>query len=94
MAQPAPAFDGLFDMLEERAVPADQTLPDTGVGIELERALAPAFIHTPEYGTRCSTLVVQHTGGRLQFAEREQTPGQPQTTRRFEIVSVAPQRVA
>jgi len=50
----------LFDALADRHVPADTALPDTGVGIERERMLAPAFIRSPDlrYGTRCSTLVI------------------------------------
>lgn len=50
----------LFDALGDREVPADAALPDTGVGLERERQLAPVFIRTPDqrYGTRCSTVVV------------------------------------
>ena len=33
-------------------------LPDTGVGIELERALSPPFLRGEIYGTRCSTIVL------------------------------------
>ncbi|CAN5903404.1 NRDE family protein [soil metagenome] len=50
----------LFDALADRSIAADATLPDTGLGLERERMLAPAFILTPDasYGTRCSTLVI------------------------------------
>jgi uncharacterized protein with NRDE domain len=50
----------LFDALADRTQPDDADLPDTGVGAERERMLAPAFIRTPDqrYGTRCSTLVI------------------------------------
>jgi uncharacterized protein with NRDE domain len=50
----------LFHALADRNVPDDELLPDTGVGIERERMLAPAFIRSPDhsYGTRCSTLVI------------------------------------
>lgn len=55
-------------------VPArDDELPDTGVGLELERMLSPPFIVTPEYGTRCSTLV-RVAAGRIQFLERRFDP--------------------
>lgn len=45
----------------------DDVLPDTGVGIELERRLSAAFIRGEHYGTRASTLVaVDHNGhGRI-----------------------------
>jgi len=45
------------DLLEDEQQPADDVLPDTGVGIELERLLAPVFVRgSALYGTRASTL--------------------------------------
>jgi uncharacterized protein with NRDE domain len=41
---------------EERA--PDERLPQTGIGLERERALSSIFIKTPVYGTRCSTLLL------------------------------------
>ena len=56
----------LFAALAERAPAADDALPQTGVHIELERQLSPAFIRTPDqsYGTRCSTLIITERAGR------------------------------
>ncbi len=57
----------LAALTDGRPAPDDE-LPDTGVGLELERALSPAFIDLPaaDYGTRCSTLVRLGPGrGRL-----------------------------
>jgi uncharacterized protein with NRDE domain len=50
----------LFAALADRTEAADELLPQTGVPIEMERQLSPAFIRTPDgrYGTRCSTLVI------------------------------------
>lgn len=48
--------DRLIAALAARGVP-DGELPDTGVGRALEERLAPMFICSPEYGTRCSTVV-------------------------------------
>jgi uncharacterized protein with NRDE domain len=50
----------LFSALADRTQPDDDTLPHTGVALEWERLLAPAFIRTPDqrYGTRCSTLII------------------------------------
>ena len=58
-------FADLFAALADRVVVPDDELPSTGVPIELERALAPAFIAMPSrgYGTRCSTLVVTERRG-------------------------------
>jgi uncharacterized protein with NRDE domain len=47
----------LLDLLTDHRQPADAALPDTGVGIELERLLAPVFVRgSAQYGTRASTL--------------------------------------
>ncbi|MEW6689133.1 MAG: NRDE family protein [Pseudomonadota bacterium] len=44
---------------------------DLGVAIEpLFGVLAPARIVAPEYGTRCSTILLRGIDGRVQFAER------------------------
>jgi uncharacterized protein with NRDE domain len=57
-------FAELFAALaDEQGAPDDQ-LPDTGVGVELERRLSSAFIRGAEYGTRASTVVaITHAGG-------------------------------
>lgn len=47
----------LFGALADDAPADDQALPDTGVGLALERMLSPAFIRGPRYGTRASTVV-------------------------------------
>ncbi|NBB76295.1 MAG: hypothetical protein GVY02_02850 [Bacteroidetes bacterium] len=47
----------IFNMLrDEKQFPPDQ-LPDTGLSHEMEKAVSSIFIQTPEYGTRCSTLL-------------------------------------
>ena len=47
----------IFSMLrDEKRFSSDQ-LPDTGLPEEMEKAVSPIFIQTPDYGTRCSTLV-------------------------------------
>lgn len=52
-----PHFDGLFEMLNDRAPVADHLLPSTGVSQEWERLLSSPFIVNERYGTRCSTVV-------------------------------------
>lgn len=60
----ADSVDGLaaalFAALADRSVPPDERLPHTGVGLDLERMLSPAFIRSPDgrYGTRCATLII------------------------------------
>jgi uncharacterized protein with NRDE domain len=47
----------LLTLLHDRSMPADAALPHTGVPLALERALSPAFITTPSYGTRACSVV-------------------------------------
>jgi len=66
----AGSLDGLvsdlFAALADRGLADDADLPSTGVPLEVERQLSPAFIRTPDnsYGTRCSTLVISERVGR------------------------------
>lgn len=56
-------FAPLFNALADEQVAADLQLPDTGVGLELERQLSAAFIRGEIYGTRASTVVaIGHDG--------------------------------
>nr|WP_263430154.1 NRDE family protein [Nannocystis pusilla] len=58
------------------ATPADDAaLPDTGVGIELERALSPLCIAMPGYGTRVSTVMLVGEGGWTLCREQATVPG-------------------
>jgi uncharacterized protein with NRDE domain len=50
-------FSPLFDALADERQAPDDTLPDTGVGLERERWLSSAFIRGEHYGTRASTIV-------------------------------------
>lgn len=54
----APALAPLFDALADTTPAPDDALPDTGVGIALERMLSPPFVRGERYGTRCSTVVL------------------------------------
>ena len=65
----------LFAALADDQVAADANLPDTGVGLELERFLSPAFIRGPQYGTRASSVIALGIDGSLQFSERRFGPG-------------------
>ncbi len=60
------------------ATPApDAALPDTGVGLELERMLSSPFVRNARYGTRCSTVVLVGEDG-IRFVERRFGPdGRP-----------------
>lgn len=69
----APALAPLFDALADTTPAPDAALPDTGVGLELERLLSPPFVRGPRYGTRCSTVVLIDADT-ITFAERRFGP--------------------
>jgi uncharacterized protein with NRDE domain len=63
-------LDSAFAALADRQPAPDAQLPDTGIGLQRERQLSPAFIHIPAaaaggraYGTRCSTVVLAEQQG-------------------------------
>ena len=64
------APEAVVQILSDRVRAADAELPDTGVGVLVERLLSPLFIVSPGYGTRCSTVVLVGRDGRLTFVER------------------------
>ena len=64
----------LLSLLQDEEVPPDHLLPDTGVGQEWERILAPLFIKSPTYGTRSSTIMTIDEDNRLLVTERTYEP--------------------
>ncbi len=71
------ALDGSIEMqmaiLADEHAADDAVLPDTGVGLALERVLSPIRIVTPSYGTRCST-VISVRDGVVSMTERTLAP--------------------
>jgi len=65
-----PDPEGIFSLLADRQRPVDGLLPDTGVGLEWERLLGTVFIHSPNYGTRSSSLLAIRDDGQARFLER------------------------
>ena len=65
-----PSAGDLFHILENRKIPDNSELPDTGVGLEWERILAPIFINSPGYGTRSSSVIMMNNDGHTLIAER------------------------
>lgn len=60
----------LFELLADEEPAPDEQLPDTGVGLEMERLLSPAFIRMPGYGTRSSSVLIIRAKGDVTFIER------------------------
>ena len=75
----------LFDLLTDESVAQDSELPDTGVGIELERSLSPLFIKMTNYGTRSSTVLLMDKNQNITFAERTYYKGKMHSEKFFEI---------
>ena len=67
--------EAILDLLHDRDPAPESELPDTGIGLELERVLSPALIVSPQYGTRSSTAVLFDTERSVSFAERTILPG-------------------
>ena len=81
------ALSPLFDALADTTVAPDALLPDTGVGIALERALSPPFVAGESYGTRCSSVVLIGADHGV-FAERRFGPNAVPTGESFVTMSL------
>jgi len=68
-------LQALWRALGDETIAVDAELPDTGVGLELERRLSPAFIRGDAYGTRASTIIAVDHAGRGFIHERRFAPG-------------------
>ena len=64
----------LFGLLDDRQPAPDADLPDTGVGLELERVLSPVRILTDGYGTRVSTVLTLDRDGGGAISEQTWRP--------------------
>jgi len=62
--------DQYLKLLADTHVASDHELPNTGVNRDWEKALSPAFIKTPSYGTRSSTLLRIRKDGHFEMVER------------------------
>ncbi|WP_394777864.1 NRDE family protein [Undibacterium sp.] len=69
LCQRAPE-DAYFEMLADSTKAPDCRLPETGVSLDMERLLSSAFIASPTYGTRASSLLRIHDGQPAEFLEK------------------------
>ena len=81
----------LFAILADKEQAPDHELPQTGVSLEWERILSPAFVVSPNYGTRCSTVLLIDRRGHVRFWERSFEPNKPNQYKEvfyeFDIIS-------
>jgi uncharacterized protein with NRDE domain len=59
----------LLALLRDDEPAPDAQLPQTGVSVDWERLLSSAFVHSADYGTRCSTIIRIAQRGRAYFDE-------------------------
>ena len=69
LALERPSDEQLLALLHNPCAAVDADLPATGIPLEFERALSAAFIATPDYGTRASSIVRFETD-RIVFLEQ------------------------
>ncbi len=62
--------EDIFQVLTDKNRPPDDTLPDTGVGLEWERILSSVFVFSDIYGTRSSAVILAEPSGQMTFIER------------------------
>ena len=65
-----PDVSGLFALLADDEIVADEELPATGVSLEWERRLSAVFVRSPDYGTRASSVLIRHRNGGGVLVER------------------------
>lgn len=75
----------LFRITSNAEKAPDELLPNTGVGIELERILSPLFITSSHYGTRSSTILLVDKENNVTFHERTYQQGEFQNENIFKF---------
>ncbi|MCF8151719.1 MAG: NRDE family protein [Burkholderiaceae bacterium] len=88
-----PADQALFELLHDDGVHPDEHLPQTGIPLDWERLLSSAFVKSPDYGTRSSTVLCIGNDGWTGFDEQTWLPGAqrgPRVRYRFKTQADAP----
>ncbi len=62
--------EDLFKVLYDDEQAQDDRLPDTGLSPEHEKALSSMFIKMPNYGSRCSSVILIDKTNQVHFSER------------------------
>lgn len=74
VAEDRVSHEALAQVMMDQTSPNDHELPDTGVGLELERRLGSVFIDSPGYGTRCVTALTLDCATGVHFSEQTTAP--------------------
>ncbi len=60
----------LLSIMDDRTLAKEDQLPNTGVGLALEKVLSPIFIQSKNYGTRSTTVILVSHDNEVTFTER------------------------
>lgn len=86
-----PEDQALFALLQDDGIHPDENLPQTGVPLDWERLLSSAFVKSPDYGTRGSTVLCIGQDGWTSFDEQTWLAGaQPGQRVRYRFRLSAP----
>lgn len=77
-----PDVQAFFELLTDDAIHADERLPQTGVLLDWERLLSAAFVRSPDYGTRISTVLCVGRDGMASMDEQTWLRGAARGERR------------
>jgi len=70
--------EAVFAALQDTTQASEDELPRTGLAPDFERLLSSPFIISPDYGTRCSTIVAMARTGETLLCEQSYDPdGRP-----------------
>lgn len=69
------ALESLISIMQNQNIAVDDQLPETGLPIEMERAVSAMCIRTPDYGTCCSTAITIDYNGTVSFLEKSYSVG-------------------
>lgn len=87
-----PDEHGLSGLLTDDGIHPDEVLPRTGVALEWERLLSAAFVKSPTYGTRSSTVLTSHRDGWTSFDEQTWLSGAVRGPRHRYRFRIRPER--
>lgn len=68
-------LNDLISVMQNEQVAPDAELPQTGLPVEMERAVSAMCIRTPSYGTCCSTGILIDYEGMVSFVEKSYPVG-------------------
>jgi len=79
-------LEDLIAIMTDKIIASEDSLPETGISLELERKLSPVFISMKGYGTRCSTAIRLDYDNNLEFLEVSyDESAHPTSSKRYEI---------